>query len=72
MVSAFILIQTEVGRASNVTREINGVKVVCFQNRSDNPKAPKWKVLKSKPRDEQAPPTTKIPRQALDDSDIPF
>src|SRR4029434_10599105 len=26
VVSAFILIQTEVGRASNVTREINGVK----------------------------------------------
>ena len=25
MVSAFILIQTEVGRASNVTREISGV-----------------------------------------------
>jgi hypothetical protein len=26
VVSAFILIQTEVGRASNVTREISGVK----------------------------------------------
>ena len=26
MVSAYILIQTEVGRASDVTREINGVK----------------------------------------------
>lgn len=26
MVSAYILIQTEVGRASDVTREVNGVK----------------------------------------------
>ena len=26
MVSAYILIQTEVGRASNVTREVSGIK----------------------------------------------
>lgn len=37
-----------------MTGEINGVKVVCFPNRSDNPKAPKWRVLKSKPREQAA------------------
>lgn len=34
-----------------MTGEINGVKVVCFKNRSDNPKAPAWRVLRSKPKD---------------------
>lgn len=38
-----------------LTGEINGVKVVCFKNRSDNPKAPAWRVLKSKPRENAAP-----------------
>lgn len=35
-----------------LTGEINGVKVVCFRNNSENPKAPAWRVLKSKPREE--------------------
>lgn len=39
-----------------MTGEIAGVKVVCFANDSDNPKAPQWRVLKSKPR-EAAQPT---------------
>lgn len=34
-----------------LTGTINGVNVVCFRNTSDNPKAPTWKVLKSKPRE---------------------
>jgi hypothetical protein len=36
-----------------LTGEINGVKVVCFRNKkaADNPKAPTWRVLKSKPRE---------------------
>ena len=34
---------------------INGVAVVCFRNKSDNPKAPAWRVLKSKPKDGAAP-----------------
>lgn len=40
-----------------MTGEIDGVKVVCFPNKSDNPKAPQWRVLKSKPREssEDAP-----------------
>jgi hypothetical protein len=36
-----------------MTGEIAGVKVVCFRNQSDNPKAPAWRVLKSKPKDGQ-------------------
>jgi hypothetical protein len=38
-----------------MTGEIDGVKVVCFPNKSDNPKAPAWRVLKSKPREEESP-----------------
>jgi hypothetical protein len=35
-----------------MTGTINGQAVVCFPNRSDNPKAPAWRVLKSKPREQ--------------------
>ena len=34
--------------------EINGAQVVCFPVKSDNPKAPAWRVLKSVKRDERA------------------
>lgn len=39
------------------TIKIDGteIQVVCFRNKSDNAKAPTWRVLKSKPRDESAP-----------------
>ena len=30
---------------------INGVEVICFRSKSDNPKAPAWRVLKSQPRE---------------------
>ena len=40
------------GKGEYMTGEINGVKVVCFPNKSDNPKAPAWRVLKSKPREQ--------------------
>jgi hypothetical protein len=40
-----------------LTGEIAGQKVVCFAVKSDNPKAPAWRVLKSKPKA---------------DSDVPF
>jgi hypothetical protein len=36
-----------------LTGEVNGVKVVCFAVDSKNPKAPTWRVLKSKPKDEE-------------------
>ncbi len=32
-----------------MTGDIGGVKVVCFRNKSDNEKAPQWRVLKSQP-----------------------
>ena len=39
-----------------LTGEIAGQKVVCFAVKSDNPKAPAWRVLKSKPREmDEAP-----------------
>lgn len=40
-----------------MTGEINGVKVVCFRNTraENNEKAPQWRVLKSKPREESSP-----------------
>jgi hypothetical protein len=33
-----------------LTGQINGLDVVCFAVKSDNPKAPAWRVLKSKPK----------------------
>lgn len=43
-----------------MTGMINGQPVVYFRARSDNPKAPTWRVLKAKPREESparsAPP----------------
>lgn len=40
------------GRGEYMTGDIAGVgPVVCFPVKSDNPKAPRWRVLKSKPRD---------------------
>jgi hypothetical protein len=48
-----------------MTGEISGVKVVVFRNTraENNPKAPQWRVLKSKPRETAAP---------LSSSDVPF
>lgn len=40
-----------------MTGTINGQAVVCFRNTSDNPKAPAWRVLKSKPKDGAERPT---------------
>ena len=39
-----------------MTGTINGVAVVCFRNKSDNEKAPQWRVLKSQPRDAKPEP----------------
>lgn len=48
-------------KGAYMTGEVNGVKVVCFAVKSDNPKAPAWRVLKSKPKE-----------QADDDGGVPF
>jgi hypothetical protein len=37
------------GKGPYLTGEINGEKVVCFPVKSDNPKAPAWRVMKSRP-----------------------
>lgn len=61
-----------------LTGEINGEKVVCFAVKSNNPKAPSWRVLKSQPRerDEQSEGTRRLdtreaPRRAsrVDDTE---
>lgn len=45
---------------------VNGDPVVVFRNKSDNPKAPQWRVLKSLPK-----ANTHTPSEA-DDRDIAF
>jgi hypothetical protein len=61
--------EKEGGKGPYMTGTINGVAVVCFRNTRahDNPKAPQWRVMKSKPREEgrtSAPPVS--------DRDVPF
>ena len=53
-----------------MTGEINGVKVVCFPVNHANPKAPTWRVLKSKPKD--AAPAQRHAGQEPADDDIGF
>ena len=57
-----------------MTGEIGGVKVICFPVTSTNPKAPSWRVLKSKPREDAAPerPMHNANAPELSDEDIPF
>jgi uncharacterized protein (DUF736 family) len=38
------------GDKAYMTGTINGEAVVVFRNRSDNPKAPQWRVLRAKER----------------------
>jgi hypothetical protein len=47
------------GKGEYMTGEINGVKVFCTPTNSSNPKAPAWRVMKSKPKDS-------APDQAVD------
>lgn len=48
-----------------MTGTINGVNVFCTPTKSSNPKAPTWRVMKSKPREAaDAVPVT--------DQDVPF
>lgn len=53
-----------------MTGEINGVKVFCTPTKSENPKAPAWRVMKSKPR-EEAVSVPSLTEPVTDDS-IPF
>jgi hypothetical protein len=49
-----------------LTGEISGVKVVCLKVTAKSEKSPTWRVLKSKPRDEEAPRTN------VTSQDVPF
>lgn len=61
-----------------MTGEVNGVKVVCFRTKSQHEKAPTWRVLKSKPKDETRPMETereieqRAAAEPITDEDIPF
>jgi hypothetical protein len=57
-----------------LTGEINGVKVVCFRNTKahDNPKAPAWRVLKSKPQGERESLPARESAAPVTDDSIPF
>lgn len=50
-----------------LTGEVNGVKVVCFRVSSESPKAPAWRVLKSKPREGASVPSAPTAAVALED-----
>lgn len=55
-------------RGEYMTGTINGVNVFCTPTKSDNPKAPTWRVMKSKPKIDQ-PLDQRAP---LTDADVPF
>jgi hypothetical protein len=56
-----------------MTGEISGVKVFCTPTNSTNPKAPTWRVMKSKPKDaDSAPASVHNLNEPIDDSSIPF
>jgi len=58
------------GKGEYMTGMINGVNVFCTPTKSDNPKAPTWRVMKSKPKDAAAVPT--VPVADISDIDVPF
>jgi len=54
-----------------MTGTINGVNVFCTPTNSTNPKAPTWRVMKSKPKD--ADGLSHSAKQAdMTDADVPF
>jgi uncharacterized protein (DUF736 family) len=56
-----------------LTGEVNGIKVVCFPVNSENPKAPTWRVMKSKPKDASVPDAGhNLNAPPVDAGDIPF
>ena len=55
-----------------MTGEIGGVKVFCTPTKSENPKAPAWRVMKSKPREEAAIDQRVPSGEPMTDQDVPF
>lgn len=56
-------------KGAYMTGEINGVKVFCTPTKSENPKAPAWRVMKSKPKEAQ--PDQAVPTD-FNDQDVAF
>ena len=54
-----------------MTGTINGVNVFCTPTKSENAKAPTWRVMKSKPK-ETPVPAISHPSEPVDERDIPF
>jgi hypothetical protein len=60
-------------KGAYMTGTIDGVNVFCTPTQSDNPKAPTWRVMKSKPKDAMtAPASGHNLNEPVNDSDIPF
>ena len=51
-----------------MTGTINGVNVFCTPTKSENAKAPTWRVMKSKPKEEAVAAAA----VTVTDADIPF
>lgn len=60
-------------RGAYMTGTIDGVNVFCTPTSSENPKAPAWRVMKAKPREDK-PDVIAVshPSEPVTDSDIPF
>ena len=64
-------------KGAYMTGTINGVNVFCTPTKSENPKAPAWRVMKSKPREETAQDQRPAAGMAwegkpVEDTEIPF
>jgi len=59
-------------KGAYMTGTINGVNVFCTPTKSDNPKAPAWRVMKSKPREEAAIDQRVPSGEPMTDQDVPF
>lgn len=57
-------------KGAYMTGTINGVNVFCTPTNSTNPKAPTWRVMKSKPKDETA--IGKSLNEPVTDDSVPF
>jgi hypothetical protein len=60
------------GKGEYMTGEIGGVKVFCTPTNSTNPKAPTWRVMKSKPKDEATVNAGPMLNAPVTDDSIPF
>lgn len=57
-------------KGAYMTGTINGVNVFCTPTKSDNPKAPAWRVMKSKPK--ELGQSISAREADMTDADVPF